>query len=383
MLCKVCSREINSPIFETIGNQIVCSLSCVGLLQAIEEDKCNECQRPVWKDNYYKIDSLFYCSEKCKKKVVKNHLKKFNTIQDVIIKHIENEYFKNDSPMKNLKELRKEVKEFYKDFDIDETATIRSIPISCKSTFKLKDNQNNIKIVDNTKESLNNMSITQPKNKKQILSLKKYIKKYPVIPNRISKNSLNKNNSFCRTKRSLSRKRNIENFLKIRKNQNHSFDNQQRYYYDNNEKDEDIVFHLRYVNRRSNNSTNNDKNYNKRAKLKQTFLKLKNNNKPVLNSKFAKVKYPIPNPISYQYNLKEGKNSKYNNYRYYEGYCENKENKNILNIPCLTENYFEKNNSKNKDINNIENNEMNQNFIERNDIHRYEANYKCINNSYF
>ena len=71
MLCKVCSKEINTPIFETIGNQMVRCLSCVGLLQANNEDRCNSCQRPVWKDNYYKIDSLFYCSERCKKRPLK------------------------------------------------------------------------------------------------------------------------------------------------------------------------------------------------------------------------------------------------------------------------------------------------------------------------
>ena len=207
MFCKVCSREINAVIFETIGNQIVCSLACVGLLQSNEEDKCNECQRPVWKDNYYQIDSLFYCSERCKKKVVKNHLKKFNTLQNVNIRHIENEYFKNDSPMKNLKELRKEVKEFYQDFDMDETAIIKSIPISCKSTFNYQDFSNDkIKIVDNEnkKENMNNMSITHQSNHNKILSLKKYIKKYPAIPNRLSKNS-----SFCKNKSFYNDKRNI------------------------------------------------------------------------------------------------------------------------------------------------------------------------------
>ena len=165
MFCKVCSKEVNSSIFETVGNQLVCSLACVGLLQAISEDKCNICQRPVWKDNYYKIDTLFYCSEKCKKKAVKNYLKKYNTVQDLNIRHIENEFFRNDSPIKNLKDLRKEVKQFYKDFDIDETSTIKSIPISCKSTFKYQDNQNNIKINAPMREELDNLSITQPKNK--------------------------------------------------------------------------------------------------------------------------------------------------------------------------------------------------------------------------
>jgi hypothetical protein len=279
-----------------------------------------------------------------------------------------------------IKSLRKEVKEFYKDFDIDETATMKSIPISCKSTFRHPENKNNTKIDEDIKESISNMAVTQPKNKK-ILSLKKYIKKYPVIPNRLSKNSVTKNNSFYKDKKSdkraLSRRRNIENFLKQRKN--HSFDNQYNYF-NNNDKDEDIVFQLKYVNKR-NNSFNNGKNSKKREKLKQTILKLKNNKKPVLKTKNAK--YQIPNPIIYQYNLNEGRNSKYNNYRYYEGSCENKENNNNLNIHYISGNYFEKNYLNDKFFNNRENKNDNQNFIERNEIYKYEQNNKGINNSYF
>ena len=198
MFCKVCSKEVNSSIFETVGNQLVCSLACVGLLQAISEDKCNICQRPVWKDNYYKIDTLFYCSEKCKKKAVKNHLKKYNTIQDINIKHIQNDFYKNDSPMKSLKELRKEVKELYKDIDFDESSTIKSIPISSKSTLiNLKEAQNNLKPI-NTNESMSNASFSKPTS---IISNNnnfsiKYIKKYPVIPNKLSKESINRNNHF-------------------------------------------------------------------------------------------------------------------------------------------------------------------------------------------
>ena len=379
MFCKVCCKGINSAIFETIGNQIVCSLSCVGLLQSNNDDKCNQCQRPVWKDNYYKIDSLFYCSERCKKKAVKNHLKKFNTIQDLDIRHVENEFFKNDSPMKNLKELRKEVKEFYKDFDIDETSSIKSIPISCKSTLYMNNFQNNIKVQIPTKEDINeeiNMSVTQPKNIKQTLSMKKYIKKYPIIPNRLSKNSISRNSSFCDNKRALTRRREIENFLKRRKN--YSFDNQDRTVF-NNEKDEDVVFHLKYVNKKRNNSINNDRNYNKRAKLKQTFLKLKNNNIPNLKTKIAK--YQIPNPLMHQYNLKEKNSQRYNINRYDDENIENKENSNYLNIQNQIGNYFEKNYFKLNNINMNENKE--QNYTERNDIYRYDTNFKYANNPYF
>ena len=66
MFCKVSCEGINSTIFETIGNQIVCGLSWVALLQSY-----NECQIHIWIDNYYKIDSLFYCSERWKKKPLK------------------------------------------------------------------------------------------------------------------------------------------------------------------------------------------------------------------------------------------------------------------------------------------------------------------------
>ena len=371
MFCKVCSKEVNSSIFETVGNQLVCSLACVGLLQSNEEDKCNECQRPVWKDNYYKIDTLFYCSEKCKKKAVKNYLKKYNTVQDLNIRHIENEFFRNDSPIKNLKDLRKEVKQFYKDFDIDETSTIKSIPISCKSTFKYQDNQNNIKINAPMREELDNLSITQPKNKNKILSMKKYVKKYPIIPNRLSKNNSIRNNSFCNNdKRSLLRQKNIENFLRRRKN--HSFDNQGRYF-DYNDNDDEIVCHLKYVNKKNNNNINK----NKKAKLKQTFLKLNNNNIPVLKNKFSK--YQIPNPLIYKYNLKESNNSKFNNYRYYERNFENKENTNFENIPCQNNVYFEKKYLNYNVLNTNENKE--QSFIERNEIYRYDENYNIVENS--
>ena len=281
--------------------------------------------------------------------------------------------------MKNLKELRKEVKEFYKDFDIDETSSIKSIPISCKSTLYMNNFQNNIKVQIPTKEDINeeiNMSVTQPKNIKQTLSMKKYIKKYPIIPNRLSKNSISRNNSFCDNKRALTRRREIENFLKRRKN--YSFDNQDRTVF-NNEKDEDVVFHLKYVNKKRNNSINNDRNYNKRAKLKQTFLKLKNNNIPNLKTKIAK--YQIPNPLMHQYNLKEKNSQRYNINRYDDENIENKENSNYLNIQNQIGNYFEKNYFKLNNINMNENKE--QNYTERNDIYRYDTNFKYANNPYF
>lgn len=388
MLCKVCTKEINTPIFETIGNQLVCCLSCVGLLQANNEDKCSECQRAVWKDSYYIINSLFYCSEKCKKKAVKNHLKKYNTIQDINIKHIQNDFYKNDSPMKSLKELRKEVKELYKDIDFDESSTIKSIPISSKSTLiNLKEAQNNLKPI-NTNESMSNASFSKPtsiisNNNNNNFSIK-YIKKYPVIPNRLSKESINRNNSFYGYDRPLSKKRNIDNFLKSRRN--HSFDNHNRYLCSNNNTDEDIVFHLKYENKRNNYFTSNENSKSKKMKLKQTFLKLKNNRIPSLKAKIAK--YQIPNPILNQYNLNGRNNNKYNNYRYYDSRFENNENKNYINIPYKTDNFSDKNYLKFNENNIKLNRNMNQNINnisqkERNEYYSNYENYKYIDNSYF
>ncbi len=79
--------------FETIDDESVCCLSCVGLLVSNDKDKCDNFQRHAWKDNYYVIDSQNYCSEKCKPTAVKRYLKRNNSIMRINIKHIQNEYF--------------------------------------------------------------------------------------------------------------------------------------------------------------------------------------------------------------------------------------------------------------------------------------------------
>ena len=105
---------------KTIGDQIVCSLSCVGLLKSNSKDSCDCCKRPVWKDNYYKINNKYYCSEICKNKIIK----KLNLLNDSkAIQHIQDIIFSdnNDSiVLKNSKQLREEVLKFYKDFQFDE-----------------------------------------------------------------------------------------------------------------------------------------------------------------------------------------------------------------------------------------------------------------------
>ena len=154
MRCSVCSRETKSSRFETIGHQIVCCLSCVGLLVSNDKDKCDECQRPVWKDNYYIIDSSNYCSEKCKLKAVKRYLKRNNNLTSVSIKHIQNEYFKNDSPIKDLQELRKEVKELYKDFEFEDNLESKNNRVSSiKSSLDKNKTLNTIKEISDSKNT--------------------------------------------------------------------------------------------------------------------------------------------------------------------------------------------------------------------------------------
>ena len=98
--CNVCNKENTSEDLSTIGNQYVCCLSCVGLLKANEKDACSNCGRPVWKDNYYEITNLFFCSEKCKniiqKKLIKEKGEKY-----IKCRHFKEEKYTNNSPKNN------------------------------------------------------------------------------------------------------------------------------------------------------------------------------------------------------------------------------------------------------------------------------------------
>ena len=170
--CPVCKTEIFASKLETISNQTVCSLSCVGLLKSTERDSCHYCQRPVWKDNYYKIDCKYFCSKYCKDKAInqKNILDKSNNIQHF------NEYcFFNAKPvsLKNTEKLRDEVLKLYKDFKFDsnENLIIENSPINLKFNNynserkrKVQDSNDYLKI-DLKKSKLN---YTENKNKKHI-----------------------------------------------------------------------------------------------------------------------------------------------------------------------------------------------------------------------
>ena len=118
-ICPVCQKANLFSKFKTVGEQVVCSLSCVGLLKSNSKDSCDGCKRPVWKDNYYKINNKYYCSEICKNKIIK----KLNLQYDSkAIQHIQDIIFSDNNDnivLKNSKQLREEVLKFYKDFQFD------------------------------------------------------------------------------------------------------------------------------------------------------------------------------------------------------------------------------------------------------------------------
>jgi endogenous inhibitor of DNA gyrase (YacG/DUF329 family) len=309
----------------------VCCLACVGLLEPNNEDKCNQCQRPVWKDNYYIIHSKNYCSEKCKKIAVKNYLKKNSNIKNVNIKHIQNEYFRNDSPTKNLQELRKEVKELYNDFEFD--STIKSNEISIDNKVKVKDN--NLKEIQKINDGYeindkNENCLKIVKNSNDSFSLKnsKKCSMIPIKKPRLKKDiNIFKNHSFYKNPISLSKKREIANYKRNRTN--YSFDNQDRYLYPNNNININPPLKLSSI--RNNHSMSNiNQCLKKRMKLKPTILRYQNK-----RQKLKTIMIPNPNMP----NMNEP-----NNYRFkiikYRDSLEKNENEDYSNIQYVTHNNY-------------------------------------------
>jgi len=143
--CSACFKDNIIPKLRTIGDQIVCSLACVGLLNSNEQDSCDYCHRPVWRDSYYKINNKFYCTEMCKDKIISELKIPYDS------KSIQ--YFKDDtlyngndtdteSDFNNSKHLREEVLKFYKDFQFDSVIQNDNIYVKKESTSSKKSNNN-------------------------------------------------------------------------------------------------------------------------------------------------------------------------------------------------------------------------------------------------
>ena len=117
--CAVCQKELISLELKTIANQSVCCLSCVGLLPSIAEDACDFCFRPVWKDNYFTLNSKYYCSENCKENKKKQMLSEKLITDTIGIKeqHHQDDKIYISSPEIDSKKLREEALEIFNELD--------------------------------------------------------------------------------------------------------------------------------------------------------------------------------------------------------------------------------------------------------------------------
>lgn len=162
-VCEVCFKETSSPKLKTIGDQIVCSLSCVGLLKPNNKDACDYCKRIVWRDNFYKINNKYYCSEICKDLI----LKQLNIPSNSkLIQYYKEDLFSNNSgnyALKNAKQLREEVFKFYKDFQFD--INTDELPNNKNYTMDYSNNIRKVKTIKLDKSNItNNLSINIDNN---------------------------------------------------------------------------------------------------------------------------------------------------------------------------------------------------------------------------
>ena len=142
--CSACFKDNIISNLRTIGDQIVCSLACIGLLNSNEKDSCDYCHRPVWRDSYYKVNNKFYCTEMCKDKIISELKIPYDSKSIQYFQ--ENIFFNNDnntdSDFNNSKQLREEVLKFYKDFKFDTIIQNDNIYIKKESNSSKKSNKN-------------------------------------------------------------------------------------------------------------------------------------------------------------------------------------------------------------------------------------------------
>ena len=167
LICNVCGVEISSPKLSTIGNQVVCSLACVGLLTSNKSDACDYCKKPVWKDNYYILNNKYYCREKCK-----NEMKRRSKFPEKNIRHIKQNIFPtNNFPLENSQQLREDVLKIFKDFKFDSIGDY-----SIDNRNKTPNYSNNISSVRTNDNSKYCLSKNNNHNKKSYFQ-----KKYDIV----------------------------------------------------------------------------------------------------------------------------------------------------------------------------------------------------------
>ena len=252
--CNSCNKGCISEDLTTIGNQSVCCLSCVGLLKANEKDACSYCGRPVWKDNYYEIDNLYICSERCKdfiqKKILKNKKVKYVKFQ-----HYKEEKYYNKSPDNNNNLIKNEIiekkeieekneknekmfaeekkginlkeKNLYEVYKINynennEDDWNRNSFIQKESDLNENENENNnkeeLKIVFKIEKSLHNKK-TNEIQKSNSLRNKKENNIIKSIINYFNEDDINNYRKYQKTKKKIKTKKNVvRNLLKDNEN---------------------------------------------------------------------------------------------------------------------------------------------------------------------
>ena len=311
--CPVCYTEIFSSKLKTIGDQIVCSLSCVGLLQATDKDSCYYCQRPVWIDNYYIMKDKHFCSKYCKDMMIDQ----FNIIDNSEnVKNINENCFSTAKPvlLNNTKKLRKEVLELYNDFKFDLNIDSNKENINDNKAIHHNHNYTNtvkvhisdnglVNTINNVNCSFdrvdNNKNLNLLNDKSEIKTIKK------MIIDRI-KNNNKDNNQFYESSyqsKDLIIKKN--NYLKDRNNNyiekkaplsNRNKNNQENSWYDKNtfHKEKDISFYPTHIINSSFNTQDNLKKENKKNMNHCTYNSFSKND---LNNKGKGITY-LSNDLS-------------------------------------------------------------------------------------
>ena len=229
--CSVCFKDNITSKFRTIGDQIVCSLACIGLLNSNEKDSCDYCHRPVWRDSYYKVNNKFYCTEICKDKIISDLKIPYDSKS---IQYFQENIFFNDnnknsiSNLINSRQLREEVLKFYKDFQFDTIIQNENIDDNKKTISNKKSNKNENEYLSNSNKGHNryfkrirryDAQEGKTSNSKKTLNLEEIINNSKsnnlvetTINNTDDKNCLKKVNTF----KNLQKKEDKTNILKYR-----------------------------------------------------------------------------------------------------------------------------------------------------------------------
>ena len=311
--CQVCLKTNTFQILKTIGDQIVCSLSCVGLLKSNSKDSCDCCKRPVWKDNYFKINNKYYCSEICKNKIIK----KLNIPYDSkTIQHIQDNIFSDNNDnivLKNSKQLREEVLKFYKDFQFDtinDDSNNNIIAISNNNSFNKKEYKNKITIKEKKYKKSNiklniitNFDNTKSKNSKEQNT------SVPITTNNRNNRKYILNKAFTalnlqKDKNALKNK--TKNLNKEQKSLNNNYNYNSNYNTSNNNNYLEISNHKENEHSEKNLS-NNINSYNSNDTKNYSFInnsESKNNKYKTLNINNSNVNKNFYNYISLTKNSK-------------------------------------------------------------------------------